>query len=103
MIDDWAPEAPDLGPCCVCLRTGSEVRNLLMLERKAPMPGRGWGCFTCGLPFDGAVAVVCDGCLHAPLRFACRGYPAEDGRVPIESLTGSHQHDRTKDQQEGES
>ena len=30
------------------------------------------------------------------LRFACRGYPAADGRVPIASLTGTHDHDRSQ-------
>jgi len=87
----------DLGPCCVCEGiTG--VRNMVMLDKKSPIPGKGWGCFLCGLKMDGAVAVVCDGCIkdlnngHIKVRFACRGYPGVDGRVPIESLQGVHHH-----------
>jgi hypothetical protein len=96
-------EWPALGSCCVC---GGErhVRNVIMLGSKAPVAGRGWGCLQCGLPADGAMAVVCDGCMgdDAPdvvvgrLRWACRGYPAEDGRVPVGELTGSHEHDMSR-------
>lgn len=90
-IDD----APNLGPCCGCGLEGPAVRNILMLQKKSPLAGKGWGCFTCGLPSDGATAVVCDGCLHskAPLVTACRGCPGADGRVPIGELGGSHHHD----------
>ena len=93
MIDDW--QQPDLGPCCSCARVGPSVRNILMLSQKAPIAGHGWGCLLCGLPSDGAVAVVCDTCLasDAKLAYACRGYPGADGRVPIEDLTGEHVHD----------
>lgn len=85
----------NLGPCCVC-ETTKGVRNIINLDQKSPTPGRGWGCFACGLPADGANAVVCDACLEKPLRFACSGYPAEDGRVPIEQLAGRHEHDYMK-------
>ena len=88
----------DLGPCCRC-ETTQGVRNILMLEHKSPIAGRGWGCLGCHLPQDGAVAVLCDGCMRlhhegagSPL-FACRGFPGTDGRCPIEALTGLHQHD----------
>jgi hypothetical protein len=61
----------------------------------------------CGLPADGAQAVVCDGCLGPldprtampvtdvtpRLLDACRGYPAADGRLPIGELVGEHDHD----------
>lgn len=58
-------EAVDAGPCCACNATGATVRNFLMLEVKAPVPGTGWGCLICSLPADGAIAVVCDSCLEA--------------------------------------
>lgn len=89
-------EQPDLGPCCACPAVGPAVRNVLMLSQKAPMAGRGWACLLCNLPADGAIAVVCDACLEttAPLTQACRGYPGEDGRVPIGDLEGSQQHDQ---------
>jgi hypothetical protein len=92
---------PDLGPCCVCEKTGPDVRNILMLNQLSPIPGRGWGCLACGLPLNGAIAIVCDGCLEAlnqglELKFACRGYPGKDGRVPIEELAGEFDHNILK-------
>ena len=81
-------EEIDLGPCCACGKSGPDVRNVVMLSRRGPTPGKGWGCVVCGLPLDGAIAVLCDGCLEAQaeIRFVCIGYPAEDGRLPIEEL-----------------
>ncbi len=91
-----------LGSCCVCEST-VDVYSIVILHQKAPMLGRGWGCVVCGLPSDGAIAVVCEACVSAfqsvcdpPLRFACRGYPGTDGRVPIESLAGTHDHDLSR-------
>lgn len=94
--DDDAEDAsdpPDLGPCCICGKEDG-VGNIIMLDRRAPVPGHGWGCFQCDLPMDGAVSVLCDGCLPnfqrfgmQALRFACRGRPATDGRVPIADLS----------------
>lgn len=85
----------DFGPCCACGQSGPTVRNVLLLDRRGPMPGRGWGCFQCGLPMDGASAVLCDACLeaNAEIKFARTGYPAEDGRTPIEALpAGEFKH-----------
>lgn len=89
---------PDLGPCCSCEKTGPDVRNILMLNLESPTPGRGWGCLVCDLPQNGDVAVVCDACLDAEseLRFACRGYPGQDGRVPIEELITPFKHDESR-------
>jgi hypothetical protein len=89
---------PSFGPCCIC-GGDFKVRNVLMLHRKSPIPGRGWGCVVCKLPNDGAVAVLCDPCFKqlkakkAKLRFACKGYPSKDGRVSIDELAGAHDHD----------
>lgn len=90
----------DLGPCCCCERRGRSVRNMISLKRMCPIPGRGWGCVECHLPLNGAVAVVCDRCfsLHRSepvgewLLWACRGYPALDGRVRFAELQGSFKH-----------
>lgn len=83
-------EEPSLGACCVCEKEDEEIRNIVMLDRRAPVPGTGWGCLVCNLPSDGAVAVVCDACIekndHDALRFAVRGYPAYRMRIPIEEL-----------------
>ncbi|MDQ3565732.1 MAG: hypothetical protein M3436_17010 [Pseudomonadota bacterium] len=93
-------EPEDLGPCCICEGTAGVV-NIIMIEVKGQVAGHGWGCFVCGLPSDGASAVLCEPCTLAwqngkPLRFACRGYPASDGRVPIDELVERHAHDMAK-------
>lgn len=77
----------DLGPCCACGQPGPTVRNIMMLQRLCPVPGRGWGCVVCGLPPNYATAVVCDACLEDSclIRWVCTGYPAKDGRTPIEA------------------
>ena len=84
-------DAPDFGACCVC-ETTEGVRNMIMLDKRCVVAGHGWACFVCGLPPDGASAVLCDPCLECwqadpeVLTMACRGYPASDGRVAIAEL-----------------
>jgi hypothetical protein len=56
-------QVPDLGPCCGCEVTTLGACNIVMLDKKAPVAGAGWGCLVCELPHDGAVAVLCDACL----------------------------------------
>lgn len=94
--DDGVPT----GPCCNCLRVG-RLRNLVLLSRRGPTPGQGWGCVECGLPFDGAVALLCDDCMSgaaATPRFVCQGFAAADEpRVPFESLSPEvFDHDPSK-------
>jgi hypothetical protein len=79
------------------------VRNFIMLSRRAVTPGTGWGCFVCGLPQDGAMAVVCDGCLEGyadgakMLRFVIDAQTGQCGRVPIEGLSDEpFEHDMSK-------
>lgn len=89
------PDTPDLGPCCICGERSAAVRNILMLPHPGPTPGRGWGCVQCGLPSNGATAVLCDPCLDLyqsgkqKLAYICTGYPAdaEAGRTPIEEMS----------------
>lgn len=94
-------DEPTLGACCNC-ETLEGVRNIGCVNKKAPVPGKGWGCIVCDLPADGATVVLCDACAKslraskADPRFACRGYPASDGRVPFSELTGEHKHDLSK-------
>jgi hypothetical protein len=101
--DDLA-SAPELGPCCACRKT-ENVRTILMLSKKCLIPGHGWGCFTCGLPSDGASVVLCDDCasclaagaaLEVLVSDACNGYPATDGRCPLKELTEPFEHDMSK-------
>jgi hypothetical protein len=85
----------DLGACCACRTRGPTVRNIMMLPRLAPLKGSGWGCMVCGLPRDGAIAVVCDACMEAkqPILDVCVGYAKRDERVSIEAVEGLFQHD----------
>src|SRR5260370_300490 len=95
-----------LGPCCICGGTRG-VNNVYCLAHKSPIPSHGWGCLTCNLPGDGATAVVCDDCMDDPapvgprLKWACRGYPGSEGRIPIGELSGTHEHDLAAHAMEG--
>jgi hypothetical protein len=92
---DYAEEPLDLGPCCSCLKHDPFPDNILVLEKRAPIPGTGWGCFVCNLPHDGALAVVCDDCLRQSrdLKEAISGYPAEKKRIAFSELPpGSFKH-----------
>lgn len=89
-------QAPNLGACCACGCQGDSVRNIVALRQLAPQPGTGWGCTICGLPNDGAVAVLCDACLHAnvPIRWIVDGYAVDGKRVPIGGIPAViFQHD----------
>jgi hypothetical protein len=87
----------DVGPCCACGGT-RDVRNVLMLHLKAPVPRTGWGCFVCGLANDGALAVICDDCLsHArEATEAALGFLTDRRRIPVSELRGHHDHDLSK-------
>jgi hypothetical protein len=94
----------DLGPCCACGQAGPSVRNIMMLDVRAPgAPVRhGWGCFVCGLPTEGAIAVLCDRCLEEDREIVdvCAGYPAQGIRVSRASCTEPFEHDMSKHQEE---
>ena len=83
-----------IGACCACRRTDVELRNLVTLHVRAPVPGSGWGCVVCGLGNDGALAIVCDACLErdAPIVDAIAGYAARGGRVRSDTLTVPFDH-----------
>lgn len=90
-----------LGTCCIC-EGEEDVCILVALPRRCVVPGHGWGCVVCGLPSEGAIAVVCTKCEpkieknNLALRFACRGWPAIDGRVKIGELpVETFDHDRS--------
>src|SRR5215831_10114492 len=91
-----------LGPCCGC-GTLVGVNAIVMIKRRCAVPGHGWGCFECGLPRDGACLVLCNACEDRfnqdpdCITVACRGYPADEGRIPIAELPeGEFDHDMTK-------
>lgn len=91
-----------LGPCCACRGT-EDVHTIVILPHKNAIPSRGWGCFVCNLPCEGASAVLCDSCAAGyqlgtvKLVEACRGWAGEDGREPIATTRarGVHDHDLT--------
>jgi hypothetical protein len=81
-------DVEDLGPCCNC-GTTEHVVNIVLLDQRGPVAGKGWGCVVCSLPCDGAVAVLCDDCagLGFSPRFVCEGYPAERKRFSTDRLS----------------
>lgn len=85
------PDQPDLGPCCAC-RGIENVRNIILVNKLAPVPGTGWGCFECDLSMDGAIAVVCDECIDNNRAFneVCYGLPDGCQRVAYDSLPDTH-------------
>lgn len=89
-------ELTQFGPCCGCSRTDKPVRNIMMLNKFGPLPGKGWGCVVCNLPPHGAIAVMCDDCVDQEPTFVCKGFAAEGQRVPVETLsTDVFDHDAT--------
>ncbi|MBD2519939.1 hypothetical protein H6G93_34360 [Nostoc sp. FACHB-973] len=95
---DYDEKPLDLGVCCGCGTTDSRVQNILTLQKKALVPGTGWSCFVCGIPADGAVAVVCDQCLaqleqgQEILKQAVLGHPLGKQRCDIAQLTEDFDH-----------
>ncbi|MFN8452453.1 MAG: hypothetical protein U0521_28580 [Anaerolineae bacterium] len=79
---------------------GPTVRNVMALPYRAPVDGTGWGCFVCGTPNDGAVAVICDSCLehNVPIQQVCVGYPSENRRAPLATVTEPFEHDASRHQ-----
>ena len=93
----------DLGTCCCCGKEDATVRNLIMLNQRAPEPGTGWGCVVCHLPPDGAAAIVCDSCVLGTLEIkeVICGRPAEKRRTPIHAIAPDlFEHDMKIHEQE---
>jgi hypothetical protein len=87
----------DLGTCCACQNPDKQVRNIMSLGFRTPY-SFGWGCFQCGLPMEGAIAVLCDECLEsdAEIREFVKGEALEKQRAPIAELTEPFDHDLSK-------
>lgn len=104
MMDDEI----NLGTCCNCGGRWN-VRNVFCLHQRTPEPGVGaWGCVVCGLPAEGAIAVLCDACAEQVLKHGARieqavlGEAAECRRIPVENLPpGKFDHDHEKHYLEG--
>jgi len=86
-----AGDPVDLGACCVCGAEGDTVRNIVMLNFQAPIGGEGWACMVCGLPPNGALAVVCDACAETKtipddLRYVVSGLAGNKERAAIDTI-----------------
>jgi len=105
--DPYHSDVP-VGRCCQCDEV-AELPNLMMLSRRGPESarGKGWGCFLCGLPADGATAAICRRCIPddwqpgqprpgGEIRYACIGYVSDPGRVPLAELCEPFEHDLSK-------
>ena len=79
----------DFGSCCACGHPDAVGRHVLTLPRRAPVPGTGWACLVCGLPAEGAFAVVCDGCQEAgrDVQWVVAGQLFDGGRMPLGDLS----------------
>lgn len=81
--------------CCACGQQ-KRSRNIVMLEQKGVTPGKGWGCFQCGLPMDGAIAAICDDCAEQgipQIHFVYDGYVHDGKLIPIDELPQvRHEH-----------
>lgn len=85
----------NFGACCFCGSEKLATCRLMCLDKKAPVPGTGWGCVLCRLPADGAFAVVCDECACKRKLLpthAVSGWVGEKKRVSIVELKGEHKH-----------
>lgn len=89
---DFEDGNTSLGKCCLC---ANDAKVIICLPRRAPMPGKGWGCVVCNLPMDGAISVLCKLCFEAwkvdPDGWAtvisvCVGYPGDGGRMFLSDL-----------------
>lgn len=86
--------------CCICLKKTTD-KNLVLVSRKAPIPGTGWGCHTCGLPADGAVSILCDECFSkfankkVPVKYVYRGFLDAGELVELKTLDNFN-HDEIK-------
>lgn len=102
-IDTWGDDddeldLPALGACCACGQGGPTVRNIMMLDFRAPVSGTGWGCIVCDLPSDGAIAVLCDACAesNAAIRDVCVGQPGDNVRAEIKTVQQPFGHDLSR-------
>ncbi len=99
--NEFDPEAPRR--CCSCFEVRSDVKNIACLPEKAPEPGTGWGCYVCGLPPDGALALVCDKCTKSAdpnegpeIEYVYSGKIGGSELTARKWLNGRQEHDAEK-------
>jgi hypothetical protein len=93
-------------PCCVCEKV-TLCRHIVMLAKRGSTPGKGWGCFVCKLPNDGATAVICDECREAlqyqghdkameAIKCWCVNGLTKPERAMVSDLSEAFNHDLSK-------
>ncbi len=97
---DWGDDIRIEGRCCAC-RERLPLRNVVCMSFRAPASaaGKGWGCVVCGLPADGAIAVVCDPCVQAgaPILDVCADYATQPERADAAPLKDTpYEHDSAR-------
>ena len=92
--------------CCICEAETADVRNVILLDYKVVCESETvWGCYGCGLPFEGAAAVVCDTCIEkyedveAEIKFLMDSHrripvPPVEERIPHKHNLSFHKEDR---------
>ena len=87
----------EFGTCCVC-EGEMETCGLIQLDYKVESES-GWGCVQCGLPMEGAVAVVCDACFTThgdeivdQIKYLMNGKTERIPVPPVENRV-THEHD----------
>lgn len=87
----------EYGTCCVC-ESEMETCGIIQLGYKVESES-GWGCYQCGLPMEGAIAIVCGDCVdkHAEtiedqIKYLMDG---KKGRFPVPPVEKrvTHEHD----------
>lgn len=102
---EGARAGEEAGPCCGCGRPLRHPLTVVLLEVKTKpvetpdgLRRFGWGCETCGLPPEGAFAVLCASCAAVGVEptHAVLGDPEDKQRMPIRELLdqGPHEHDQ---------
>lgn len=91
-------EVNEFGTCCVCEMGDMEDCGLVQLGYKMESES-GWGCLQCGLPMEGAIAVVCSDCydkygekIEDQIKYLIDG---KKGRIPVPPVENRvpHEHD----------
>ena len=86
--------------CCACGQCAIS-RNIAMLPWLCALPGKGWGCVVCGIPANGAIAIICDRCAEtgkdiADIAWACCGDGAGFEPIDLTKARGEFGHDLSK-------
>ena len=86
----------EYGTCCICSEDIIGISYIVELYFKAPAECQSsWGCFKCGLPNEGAIAIICEKCadtddVYEDIRFIMDGF---EDRLPVPPKCERVHHD----------